>query len=742
MSGRLRTSVDSFSIVNGVRQEKAYNLSVSEYSAIIPYRKGRGNLYVLVETIGNFPDHAQVQQRIIEIAQEYFHASGSITAGIRTVIKAANVYLFEENLNAPREQRGVAGITCVVLKDRDAYVGQSGPALLYHIGRGMFQILPKESTWLTSERLQDVDISRHPPLGLRRDIEPDLFHLHVQEGDVLILASTPLAKLVSKAEITSAIAHRDAYSVRENLEALAGGRDASALIIEILEVSPMSAEAAPKLTGTAKRAGMWSRISSTVREMLIPTAAERETAEELLEEEELEEAKGLPQMISLKAALQSIWRFLVGLGHNLALLLSRVLPEPEAAQRSKRQRQYARKDRAKAPAQVNGRWLWIALLIPLAIVLLLAFTRFQHDRARQAHFQQLLQNVQEARTSAQASSTDAERRTKLTEALTLLDEAMQLKPEDTALPEQRKEISEWLDRINHVVRLPLRLLKEFPDTESAKCELSTVIVQGIDVYVLDVGTDRVYKYLLNEAGDDLQVLPTDPVLMRKGDAHGTITIDELLDIAWVEAAGQRGTNTLVILDQKGHTLEYNPVLGLRYLDLADTSPWVTPVAAAGYYGRLYLLDPGANRVLRYGLTNTGYGGSPSDYFQTEAISDISSAVDMAIDGNVYVLHADGRISKYQEGTNVPFPQSNLDEPLKRPSCIFASGFMDEGGYVYVADAEQQRIVQFSKAGEFLQQFRAQDPGYMDALRSLYVDEEQRKIYLINGSKLYLALLPE
>lgn len=739
MSGRLRTSVDSFSIVNGVYQEKAYNLSVSEYSAIIPYRKGRGNLYVLVETIGSFPDHAQVQQRIIEIAQEYYRTSGSITAGIRTVIKTANAHLFEENLNAPREQRGVAGITCVVLKDRDAYVGQSGPALLYHIGKGMRQILPKESTWLTSEKLQDVDISRHPPLGLRRDIEPELFHLHVQAGDMLILASTSLAKLVSKDEMTSAIAHRDAHGVRESLEALAGERDVSALIIEILEVSPMPAEAA-EITGTTKQASLWSRISSTVRQMLIPTAVEREMVEEVEEEEELEEAKGLPQMISFKDTLLTIWRTLTGLGYRLAVLLSRVLPEPEATQRSKRQ--YARKEKAKAPTQANGKWLWLALLIPLVVVLIFVLTRFQHERARQAHLQQLLQNVQEAKISAQASSTDAERRTRLVDALTLLDEALQLQPEDAALLEQHKEISEWLDRVNHVIRLPLRLLKEFPDTDSAKSELSTVVVQGIDVYVLDVGTDRVYKYLLNETGDDLQILPTEPVLLRKGDERDTITIDELLDIAWVEAADQRGTSTLLILDQKGHTLEYNPAIGLRVLESADTSPWIAPVAAAGYYGRLYLLDPGANRVLRYSLTNAGYSGSPNDYLQTETMADIRNAVDIAIDGSVYVLHADGRISKYQKGANVPFPQNNLDEPLKNPTCIFASGFMDEGGYVYVADVDNQRIVQFSKAGEFLQQFRASDSSYMDALRSLFVDEEQRKLYLINRNKLYLAILPE
>ncbi|MGC8787816.1 MAG: hypothetical protein ACP5Q1_10365, partial [Anaerolineae bacterium] len=522
MSGRLRTSVESFSIVNGVWQEQAPNLSVSERSAIIPHRKGRGNLYVLVETIGSFPDHAQVQQRIIEIAQEYFRTSGSITAGLRTVIKAANAYLFEENLNAPREQRGVAGVTCMVLKDRDAYIGQLGPALLYHIGKGVSQILPKESTWLTSERLQDVDISRHPPLGLRRDVEPDLFHLRIQEGDMLILASTPLAKLASKEEITKVAAYRDAHGVRESLEALARGREVSALIIEILGVGPTPTEVTTERVGAAQRPSVWGKISSAVREIFIPAEEEQESIEEA---EEVEAAKSLPRVIHLKESLRSLWQTLASFGHKLAILLARVLPEPEAAQRAKRQ--YARKGKEKAPARADTKWLWIALLIPLAIILLLAFTRFQHEQARQAYFRQLLQRVEDAKLSAQASPAAAEQRTKLGEALALLDEALELKPGDTDLLEQRKAMLAWLDRINYVERISLRLLKEFPDTESAQCVLSTLIIHGIDVYVLDVGTERVYKYLLDETGEDLQVLSTDPVLLRKGDERGTFTVDEL-----------------------------------------------------------------------------------------------------------------------------------------------------------------------------------------------------------------------
>jgi len=221
-----------------------------------------------------------------------------------------------------------------------------------------------------------------------------------------------------------------------------------------------------------------------------------------------------------------------------------------------------------------------------------------------------------------------------------------------------------------------------------------------------------------------------------------VTVDELLDIAWVDAGGLRGTSNLLAVDTQGHVMMYDALLGLRPFPTADTSTWRNPVAAVGYFGRVYLLDPQANHVLRYVLTNEGYDGPPSNYFTAETDVALNNAVDVAIDGNVYILHSDGVISKYQEGSPVPFAQSNIDKPLQAPRCIFVTGFMDEGGYVYVADAGNQRIVQFSKAGEFIQQFRGRDAKHMTDLRGLFVDEEQKQLFLTDGSKLCLADLPD
>jgi hypothetical protein len=231
--------------------------------------------------------------------------------------------------------------------------------------------------------------------------------------------------------------------------------------------------------------------------------------------------------------------------------------------------------------------------------------------------------------------------------------------------------------------------------------------------------------------------------LRKGDQQGEVTVEDVLDIAWVESTPALGSSALFTLDTKGHVLKYDPAAGsLSAFPTADSSAWRGPVAMTGYVGRLYLLDPGANQILRYVLTSTGYDGSPGNYLQAATGASIADAEDLAIDGNVYVLHADGRISKFSEGAAVPFTQKGLDDPLKSPCCIFVTGSLDDSGNVYVVDSGNRRIVQFSKTGEFIRQFRSRDAGYMDALRGLVVDETAKKLYLVDGNRLYQATLPD
>ena len=140
-------------------------------------RRHRGSLYLLIETLGAFPDPAYVMQRLAEVLRnEYYQTGGSVTGGISAALRAANDWLFEENRNAPREQRGVAGVTCAVLREGELFLGQVGPALCYLLQSEGLRRFPEESPWLRAAIPTEAERAASPPLGIRRVLEPLFYH--------------------------------------------------------------------------------------------------------------------------------------------------------------------------------------------------------------------------------------------------------------------------------------------------------------------------------------------------------------------------------------------------------------------------------------------------------------------------------------------------------------------------------------------------------------------------------------
>ena len=117
---------------------------------------------------------------------------------------------------------------------------------------------------------------------------------------------------------------------------------------------------------------------------------------------------------------------------------------------------------------------------------------------------------------------------------------------------------------------------------------------------------------------------------------------------------------------------------------------------------------------------------------------------MAIDGNLYVLFADGQVDKFLNGEARPFSMQGLPTPMLSPTTIFISGPQDPEavGYVYVADTGNERIVQSDKEGNYLRQFQDRSgEGRMKGLRGIYVDEEEGRLFVLSGRTLWLASLP-
>jgi len=372
------------------------------------------------------------------------------------------------------------------------------------------------------------------------------------------------------------------------------------------------------------------------------------------------------------------------------------------------------------------------------VALLVGVVYLQWGQAREARFAELVTQARARYTLALTAADKPTGRRLLHEAQGLLTEAQTLKPADPVTGDLQKEIQATLDKMNNVVKLYwVGALQRYDEPGSNP---SRVIVRGIDIYVLDKGTHRVYKYLLNEVGDGLQDLDVDPVLLRKGDQRGDIVVSDLVDMVWMPVGSGRQTSNLLVLESGGSLLEYDPTFGLTVLPVGGRDQWHYPRLIGSYFGNFYLLDSQSNQIFKYLPTaDGGYSNPPEPWFRIDV--DLVGVVDMAIDGYIYLLYADGRILKFMGGELAPFEQTELDEPLRGPTAIFTSPD-EETRFLYVADAGNKRIVQFSKEGQFIRQFKAAEAGVFDQLTSLYVDEAGSKLYILSGNALYMANIPE
>ncbi len=426
---------------------------------------------------------------------------------------------------------------------------------------------------------------------------------------------------------------------------------------------------------------------------------------------------------------------IVFLGNGLKAVLSLVMPNvdhyttPQAGMQAQRHRSWFLSWKTL---------LYIALVIPLLVSIVAGISYLQKGRMLEAEYQELVTTAQNK--FRQAQSVDATAAFSLmNEANALLTQAEQIKPDQPEIETLRTQMADEADKLGNVQRLYyLPQLRQYTDPGT---DLKDIVVQGVELYVLDTGNDRVYHHRLDDLGESL--LPDDDtlILTARGQAVDEIVVEDLLSMTWMPAGGSRQTSDLLVLNSTG-LLEYHPNWGITTSALASGDLLVTPVAVSSYFGNFYVLDPQANTLLRYLPTVDGYSGSPESYFPVEQAVNLTGAVDMAIDGAIYVLFRDGRIEKYLSGEPTEFNLAGLDKPLSNPVAIFTAP-NEEVQHVYVADAGNQRIVQLNKDGSFVRQFkpRSGEAVTFANLQDIYVDEIGGRLYILDSNSLYVGNIP-
>lgn len=727
MSSELMTQVEQVAVVDGVKLDSVSNILVGEHVAKLPFARARGRLYVLVEPQGNRTGWGGLSREIAQaVHDEYYESGGSVTAGLRRALERANQLLCDMNAAEARRAPRLAGISAVVLKGKDLFIAQTGPALVYVIHGDTTTRFPEDSPWLEMSPRQAMEEGYAPPLGLRPELSVDLFHSQAEVGDTIVLAESAVASMIDDGEIGTLFGQEDDAAAETRLQSLFRDKDISLLVIRAGAQDELDAKPVHRLTPLT---GYTLPTTGP-----IPGTMTKEPGQPSLRES-LRRLGGTVAWATARTADTGrvVWR--------------RMLPGSDRSRiaRERRRRSSGLTLTPQEPRRLSDdRLVLVGMIVGIVVLAMVVYglVRWQSSRVQVSRYQRTIQSVQVKLAEAKSASDAIAARQALMEADVLLTRAASYGQTGKDTEELSRQLGEQLDALDKVVRLYwLPVLRSYEDTNAMP---SRVLGHGIDIYVLDRGLGRIYKYLFNPLMDGLQELGAGvpDILLRTGDVRDNLTVGPLVDITWMPAGPGREWSSLIVLEASGALLEYEPSAGIKMMPAGPRSALVEARAIAGVEGRLLVLDAGANKILVYEPGSGSYDGEGKLYTNADLM--LRGVVDMAIDGDVYLLYADGLIAKLRGGEQLPFELSGLQTRMSNPTALCVTPAQEGGspGYIYVADAGNERILQFGKDGQFVRQFKPKrgDKSFAD-MTGLYVDETAGKILVLAGNRLLLANLP-
>ena len=774
MTDKQDTNVGQLRLVGGARIENPANMDSAHRRSLLPVSdRGKGRLYVLVELTGGTFGREQISQDLVAaIVQEYFGTPGTVTYGLRQALLLANANLRKANEHITSEHRR-AGAACVVLRGREAFIAQAGWPVICHIRGDQVNTFPD-----TVLRGEDDSV-----LGQKQMIEIGLFCAPIQPGDTILMLDGPMARQLDIAQASQVVAGSIERTI-SNLQTLAPQQDCSAMVIQVAPTTSHTRAPADQWTFTPVETLPATESQAAHREP-VPAAPfqdrARDSAPSLQEsrdelvgdhkaddyafgqhldddrsfvfgEQENDAPRDTPARSASRTRARSgpaindrVETILGAIGDGMRTLGERLLPDRQhrtalgSASRAQQRHRRARTRRTKSQAQQPSWGLAVALAIPLLVLVFVGGYTLYRKWSTQSQYSTFIETAQLKRDIALSSAdSPTVARDYWLEVLASLKAAESVQPDQPEIAQMRSQAEAELDRIDGVTRLgPLYRIHEYNLTGSAP---SRIVVAGLDVYVLDRGTGRIYHHALNELRNALRNPNAEQILLQQGQSVDGKSVGSLVDITWMQDGGERQAGALAILDREGLLVQYDPTWErLEHQTVGGTDQWRAPLSLRTYDANLYMLDPMANQVFKYG--SGSFAEAPTRWM-ADTETDLSTAIDMGIDGNIYLLHNTGSVTKHYGGEPAAFVLTRVPRPVASANALYA-GVEEAVQYIYIADALERRIVQVDREGTFVRQLQpalGQEESFRQ-LSGLFVDETGGKLYFIAASALYVTDLP-
>ncbi len=689
MPDSLNTTISQFSSSGGRWQGRAANVRAVEPASDLP-SAGRGSLYMLTEVSGSGGGHAALYRQMLNAAQAAFYEKGeTVDAALRQAIRSAHAVLRQANEGLP-EAEWRAGMSLVARYGDRLTIAQAGPGLvLVSHPKTVDQFPAALGDWAVS---------------LGGDVRPEVevYDATIEPGSLVLLAQSDWPQHVAPEALAVAAAAPNVSLAVQYLGQLAGNAELSALLIGFSSAIPeLQDELATRPESISPPPGPESGAGEAEH---APGKGAGRTARRLFGIGRISEERPVGPPPEPKGTADA--HALPGAAGVVAASAPVVLPGPaEAGAEPAGEQTIAVGGSEGVEPKRRSPWPLVALgVIPLIIIGLVIAMLFVHNNAANAQFEQLLQGATSVITEVEGLSDDAGAQ-RLGAAREFLDKAQAQRPNDQRLAQLEQQYQTLFDRVQHVTPL-YGVVPLWTFTEPGHSE-KRVLANGDSLFVLDGGRSEVYRFVRSQLGDS--VTPTEEPVIRKGDQISNVVVSDLVDITWAEAAGANQRSKLLTLDTAKALFGYDATWGAGNLPLGGQDKLARPQLTASYDGNLYVVDPASSQVWRYRPGTKGYEEAPESYFPQGSQVDLAGVQAIAIDGNIWLLFADGRLLKYFAGEQRPFEFQGLPSPLSAPTAIAVAL---DGDRLYILDAGNGRIVEITKEGKFLRQFRAR--GHLPA----------------------------
>ena len=192
----------------------------------------RGLFFAVADGMGGHAAGEVASSMAIKTARDLFYDSAvpDIGEALRDAISRANTAVYEAGAGATGRDHMGSTLTAVVIADHRAIVGHVGDTRCYVVRRGTIKQLTRDHSWVAEEvaagLLTEEQARVHPrrniitrALGLRPEVDVDLYDADLEPGNLLVVCSDGLHGLVSDAEI---LAHVTRYRPADAVDALVG----------------------------------------------------------------------------------------------------------------------------------------------------------------------------------------------------------------------------------------------------------------------------------------------------------------------------------------------------------------------------------------------------------------------------------------------------------------------------------------------------------------------------------------